>query len=207
MNRLIKRLLGLFVSPVIRIVWPVIELVDRLYAYVILAARVSGPVDPSVVVLGPPEVEGTRRVILGRDLRLYSGLFLETRDSGVIEIGDGVVISRGTHIVAHAGIRIGAGTMIGEYCSIRDGNHIRNAAGELRETGHDSAPISIGKFVWIGRGVMILPGVSIGDGATVGANAVVTRDVPAGVLVAGVPAKIIAKRDAVIDEVLVKQSS
>ena len=43
---------------------------------------------------------------------------------------------------------------------------------------------------------MILPGITIGDGATVGANAVVTRDVPAGVLVAGVPAKIIPKKVA-----------
>ena len=195
MTRLIKKLLATLVSPVIRLVWPVVELIQRLNAYVLLAARIEGPVDPSVVILGAPEVEGTGRVRLGRNLRLSPGLYLETRDSATIEIGDDVVISRGTHLVAFSGIKIGAGTMIGEYSSIRDGNHRREVAtGAIRETGHDTAPITIGKYVWIGRGVMILPGITIGDGATVGANAVVTRDVPPGVLVAGVPAKVILKQ-------------
>lgn len=194
MNHLVKRLLGDFVSPVIRLWFPVTDLIERLYAYLILASRISTSVDPSVVVLGPPEVVGSGRVTLGRNLRLYRELYLETQESGSIEIGDDVVISRGTHIVAFAGIKIGSGSMIGEYCSIRDANHRRDPDGGIRETGHDSAPISIGKRVWIGRGVMVLPGVSIGDGATVGANAVVTRDVPAGSSVAGVPARIMEKR-------------
>ena len=194
MTRLIKTLLALFVSPVLRLLRPVTELLQRLHGFVMLNARISG-VDASVVVLGPPEVFGTGRIQLGKNLRLYSGLYFETQDAGTIEIGDDVVINRGTHVVAFSSVTIGAGTMIGEYVSIRDGNHRRAADGALRETGHDSAPIAIGRNVWIGRGVMILPGVSIGDGATVGANAVVTRDVPAGVLVAGVPARMIQKKD------------
>jgi acetyltransferase-like isoleucine patch superfamily enzyme len=193
-NHLIKRLLGLLVAPVVRVLWPVFERIQRLQAHVVLTARLRTPVDPSVVVLHAPDILGTGRVRLGRNLRLYPGLCLETQESGSIEIGDDVVISQGVQIVAHAAIVIGEGTMIGEYTSIRDANHRRDSSGVIRETGHRSAPISIGKQVWIGRGVMILPGISIGDRATVGANAVVTHNVPPGVLVAGVPAVVISSR-------------
>ena len=54
-------------------------------------------------------------------------------------------------------------------------------------------PITIGKHVWIGQNAMILKGVNIGDGAVIAAGAVVTKDVPAGCLAAGVPAKVIKK--------------
>jgi acetyltransferase-like isoleucine patch superfamily enzyme len=203
MNHLIKRFLSVCVAPFLRVLWPVVEGFQRLRAYLVLSARISSPVDPSVVIYGTPDILGSGRVTLGRNLLLYTGLYLETQDSGFIEIGDDVVISRGTQIVAHAGITIGAGSMIGEYTSIRDGNHLRASNGAIRETGHDSAPIFIGKQVWIGRGAMILPGVRIGDRATVGANAVVTRDVPEGVSVAGVPARIISKQVPAIDDLAV----
>jgi len=195
MNHFVKRTLSFFLSPLIRVLRPPVLQIERLRAYLVLAATISTPLDPSVVVLSPPEILGTGRVRLGRNLRLYTDIYFETQDLGTIEIGDDVVISRGAQIVAHAGVQIGAGSMIGEYTSIRDGNHRRDGNGAIRETGHESTPISIGKQVWIGRGVMILPGVHIGDGATVGANAVVTHDVPPGVCVVGVPARIVSKRE------------
>jgi acetyltransferase-like isoleucine patch superfamily enzyme len=49
--------------------------------------------------------------------------------------------------------------------------------------------------VWIGENVCVLPGVTIGDGAIINANAVVTKDVPAGTIVAGVPARVIKQWD------------
>ena len=52
-------------------------------------------------------------------------------------------------------------------------------------------PVKIGNKVWIGAHATILPGVTIGDGAVVAAGAVVTKDVPSNVVVAGVPAKVI----------------
>ena len=53
------------------------------------------------------------------------------------------------------------------------------------------APIVIGDHVWIGTNAIVLKGVTIGDGAVIAAGAVVTRDVPAHSLAAGVPARVI----------------
>jgi acetyltransferase-like isoleucine patch superfamily enzyme len=162
----------------------------RLWSHSRLAAGLGCRVDG--VVQGPVELHGTRRVRLGRGLFLYPGLYWETQGAGTIEIGDGVVLSRGVHLVAFAGVTIGAGSMIGEYTSVRDANHRHGSGEPLRDAGHVAAPVRIGKRVWIGRGAAILAGVTIGDSAVVAANAVVTRDVPAGAVVGGVPARPLA---------------
>jgi maltose O-acetyltransferase len=68
---------------------------------------------------------------------------------------------------------------------------------EPRRSGWESAaPIALGDNVWLGGGVVVCPGVTIGDDTVVGAGAVVTRDLPAGVLAAGVPARVLRELDA-----------
>lgn len=66
---------------------------------------------------------------------------------------------------------------------------------KIYEPKHES--ISIGKDVWIGAGAIILPGVKIGNGVVVAAGAVVNKDVPDNVMVAGVPATI--KKNLIIE--------
>ena len=161
----------------------------RLWAHASLQAGLGQQVHSSVVVLGCPDLHGTNNIRIGRNLLLYCSVHLETQCDGVIEIGDDVVISRGVHIASFASICIGAGSMIGEYASIRDANHRFGGPLPLRANGHAALPIVIGREVWIGRGATILPGVCIGDGAVIGANAVVTHDVAPRARVGGVPAR------------------
>jgi len=182
----------LFVAPLrimLQLTAPLRKFWTRLHSHAALAAQLHQPLPSSVVVEGPVFVAGTANIFIGHDALLYPDLHLETQSSAIITLGDDVVLSRGVHLVAMAGISIGKGCMIGEYSSIRDANHARIAGEQLRDSGHTAQPIVLGEQVWVGRGVTILGGVTIGDHATIGANAVVTHDVPTNAIVGGVPAR------------------
>jgi acetyltransferase-like isoleucine patch superfamily enzyme len=194
-KRDIKSLLSDLFSALLRIAAPARENFARLYAHAALAADLDQRLPASAVVLGRVWIYGSRHIHIGEDVLLYPGVHLETQGEARIELGDNVVISRGAHLVAMAGVTVGRGTLIGEYTSVRDANHKRAPKQPIRDSGFSAKPILIGEDVWIGRGVTILGGVTIGDRATVGANAVVTRDVPQGVTVAGIPAAPISSRE------------
>jgi len=165
----------------------------QLNAYADLSNQIQTRLPMSVVVLGRAAVDGTGAIDIGEDCYFYQDVFFETQANARIVLGDGVVLNRGVHLVAMAGITIGRGTMIGEYTSIRDANHKRSEGIPIRNSGHEARPIVVGEEVWIGRGVTVVGGVTIGDGATIGANAVVTRDVAANTTVVGVPARPIQR--------------
>ena len=112
-----------------------------------------------------------------------------------ITVGKGVFLNSSCHFQDQGGITIGDGTLIGHQVVLATLNHneIPSRRNELI-----SAPIVIGKHVWIGANATVTPGVTIGDGAIVAAGAVVTKDVPANTVAAGVPARII--RDIRRDE-------
>jgi acetyltransferase-like isoleucine patch superfamily enzyme len=189
MSRSIKRWVSKILTPLAVGVNAVFVPWQRLWAHACLAAKIKTPLDPSVVVYGSPEIDGTGNIRFGKNIDLYGGLYLETQEQGYISIGDEVVLSRGVHLVSYASIQIGTGSMIGEYTSVRDANHRITSESLIRYAGHTSAPIVIGSNVWIGRGATVLAGVTIGDNAVIGANAVVTKDVPANTLAVGVPAR------------------
>lgn len=89
-----------------------------------------------------------------------------------------------------AAIVIGNDVQIGPAVQIYTAHHPLDA--ETRRKGLESAsPVSIGDDVWVGGAAVICPGVSIGDEAVIGAGSVVTRDVPAGAVVGGNPARLL----------------
>ena len=83
---------------------------------------------------------------------------------------------------------MGDGVLIGHQVVLATLNH-DIAPAKRKNMFH--APIVIGNNVWIGAHATILAGVTLGENSVVAAGAVVTKDVPAGAVVAGVPAKII----------------
>lgn len=85
-------------------------------------------------------------------------------------------------------VSIGECTAIGPGVQILTSDHPRDPLLRRKQVRF-GRPITIGANVWIGGGAIILPGIAIGDDAIVGAGSIVTRDVPAGVTVAGNPAR------------------
>lgn len=127
-----------------------------------------------------------------------------------MKIGPGSTLHMRVRVYDPRHIEIGEDTIVGERvvldgrAPLKIGDHVDIATGAmLFNSQHDirdpqfraiDGQITIEDYVFIGPNVIILPGVTIGRGAVVGAGAVVTRDVPAGKVVGGVPAKEIADR-------------
>ena len=105
-----------------------------------------------------------------------------------ITIGDYVFINSGCKFQDQGGIYIGDGTFIGHNVVMATLDHDLDP--EKRHILYP-APIYVGKRVWIGSNVVITKGVTIGDNSVVAAGAVVNRDVPANVVVGGVPATVL----------------
>jgi maltose O-acetyltransferase len=142
-----------------------------------------------------PTAEDERRNILAELLRkLGDNVWIEAPfycDYGTqIELGDGVYINMNCVFLDPSYIRIGSQTLIGPNVQLYTAFHPIDA--EERVSGPELAmPISIGKRVWIGGSTVVLPGITIGDNSTIGAGSVVTHDIPAGVVAAGNPCRII----------------
>lgn len=111
-------------------------------------------------------------------------------DHGVnIRVGRNVFVNQGCRFNDIGGIEIGDDVMLGPDVSLISSGHPLEP--DRRRTGITSAPIRIGRNVWIGASAMVLQGVTVGEDAVVAAGAVVTRDVPARVLAGGVPAVVL----------------
>ncbi|MHA6794082.1 sugar O-acetyltransferase [Pseudonocardia bannensis] len=107
-----------------------------------------------------------------------------------IHVGAHVFVNFGLVALDVATITIGDDVQIGPNVQLLTPTH--PVEPEPRRARIEAArPITIGDNVWLGGGVIVLPGVSIGEDTVVGAGAVVTRDLPAGVVAVGNPARVV----------------
>lgn len=109
-----------------------------------------------------------------------------------VEIGDRVVVNQYVLIDCRKYIvRVAHDADIGPYCRIWTLGH------DADSNSHDvrGSNVIIGHHVWLASGVTILPGVEVGVGAVAASGAVVTKNIPAGEIWSGVPARYVRKRD------------
>jgi acetyltransferase-like isoleucine patch superfamily enzyme len=159
-----------------------VEVSGRLYmgdapTYVGAVARGMAPVvelarDATLAIHGRARFGDGTKILVG--------------PGATVSIGDDSHLDGDCRIVCAAGVSIGGGCAIAWEVLIMDTDFHR-----IDGRADSDAPVRLGDRVWVGVGAKILKGVTVGDGAIVAAGAVVTRDVPAGALVAGSPARVV----------------
>lgn len=160
------------------------------------------------------QLKGLRNIELGEKCKLHRFCSLDTAQGrielgarctlnryailqagrGFVKLGQQVEINNYSIVNGDGGVSIGNDTLIGPGVKIISYEHGLLADELIRKQACARRPIVIGNDVWIGANAVILAGVQIGDGAVVGAGAVVTHDIPAGEIWAGVPARLLRPR-------------
>jgi len=135
------------------------------------------------------------RIELGRWSWVGHGCKLRCHE-GVISIGAKTVLGQDCTISAYQHVSIGRECVIADRVMLIDFDHgVVEVERPIRLQGIYKRDVRVGHNVWIGYGACVLRGVTIGDNAIVGTNAVVTHDVPANAVVAGVPARVVRMRE------------
>jgi acetyltransferase-like isoleucine patch superfamily enzyme len=138
-------------------------------------------------------------VVLGNKVRILRDGWFETDPETQIIIGDETFIQPRCLISAHKrSVRIGRRVQIAANCAFYSYDHgIAPDAPIWGQPLTSRGDIEVGDDSWLGYGVVVLSGVQIGSGAVIGAGAVVTRNIPAGAIAVGNPARVIGTRDGV----------
>ena len=142
------------------------------------------------------EIGRDASVTLGRWSWIGHGCKIRVHE-GELSIGAKSVLGQECTFSAYQHISVGRECIIADRVMMIDFDHSTgDVERTIREQGIYKRDVDIGHNVWIGYGACLLRGVSVGDNAVIGATAVVTRDVPANAVVAGVPARLIRMRKA-----------
>jgi acetyltransferase-like isoleucine patch superfamily enzyme len=172
------------------------------YRWLSTCERVSG----TPVVWQPVLFLGPGRIILGEDVEFgwpTSGGFHSgychveaSTPEAIVELGDRVQVNNDAVIKSEGpGIRIGANALLGSQVCIYDSDFHDLDPRRRRGGRARMAAVEIGENAFIGDRVAVLKGVSIGADAVVGTGSVVTRSIPAGVVAAGNPARVVRELD------------
>jgi len=160
--------------------------------------RVSG----SPILVQPALFLGPGSIVLGMDVEFgwttsssfhtgYSHVEA-SRPGSVIEIGDGAQINNNAFIKSEGpGIKIGPGALLGSHVTIYDSDFHDLRPNRRRGGTPRMGAVELAEDVFVGDRVLILKGVTIGAHSVIGAGSVVTSPIPAGVVAAGNPARVI----------------
>jgi acetyltransferase-like isoleucine patch superfamily enzyme len=137
---------------------------------------------------GQLHLQQAGELCLGNRVRFWSTIaptHLRVGQHGKLTIEDDCYIN-GALISADISVKIGRGVYLAPMSQVAD-----SYAFGTPEASQQTAPIVLEENVWIATRAIVLPGVTVGKGAVVGVGSIVSSDVPAGAIVAGVPARVI----------------
>lgn len=114
-----------------------------------------------------------------------------------LTVGDRSSFNTGCFIGCSGRITIGADVMFGPGVQVYSENHVyADPTRPIKDQGVERSFVTIEDDCWIGAGTIVTAGVTIGRGSIIGSGSVVTRDIPAGSIAVGAPARVIGQRDA-----------
>jgi acetyltransferase-like isoleucine patch superfamily enzyme len=151
---------------------------------------------PLGTVFGEPWIHLGSYCIIAEQVTLTAGLMpdLDLGPDPILRIGDGVVLGRGSHVIADTTVTIGSDCYFGPYVYVTSTNHSYDDPHQpIGRQWPRMEPVEIGPGCWIGTGAVILPGARIGRNVVVAAGAVVRGTVPDHAVVAGAPARVVRR--------------
>ncbi|MYZ39611.1 acyltransferase [Streptomyces sp. MnatMP-M17] len=153
---------------------------------------------PQGTVFGEPWIELGEHCVIGEHVTLTAGMMpgLDLGPETVLTLGNGVVLGRGSHVIADTTVTIGADTYCGPYVYITSTNHsYDDPKVPVGKQWPRMEPVEIGPGCWLGTGAVILPGARLGRNVVVAAGAVVRGEVADHAVVAGAPARVVRSWD------------
>lgn len=155
---------------------------------------------PQGTVFGEAWIELGDHCIIGEQVTLTAGMMpgLDLGADPILTLGDGVVLGRGSHVIADTRVTIGSDTYCGPYVYITSTNHSYDDPRQpVGKQWPRMEPVTIGPGCWLGTGAVVLPGARLGRNVVVAAGAVVRGEVPDHSVVAGAPARVVRSWDPV----------
>jgi len=128
----------------------------------------------------------------GRDFQAAAGARLVGLEN--LSVGDHVYLAPGSVVLAAADVTLADEVMLAYGAVVTDGDHTA-AGGSYRFGPRRNAPVRVERGTWIGANAVVLAGVTVGAGTLVAAGAVASRDLPAGCVAGGSPARVIRAAD------------
>jgi len=155
---------------------------------------------PQGTVFGEPWIHLGDHCIIGEQVTLTAGMMpgLDLGPDPVLRLGNGVVLGRGSHVIASQPVVFGDDVFCGPYVYVTSDNHSYDDPDQpVGRQWPRSAPVEIGSGSWLGAGAVILPGARLGRNVVVAAGAVVRGEIPDHCVVAGAPARVVRRWDPV----------